>query len=146
MKLIINDQGGIAGTGSDAYAGPNAWVQAPEDFDIERMAEYVVIDGVAVLVPTSKVTRLAFRNRFSQPEKIALELASQHDPAASMPARQQAAALRAYLADVAAATFIDLARADTRAGVQYLETAGLLGEGRALVILDAPIQPGERPL
>ncbi len=146
MKLILNEQGGIAGTGTDAYQGPNAWVEAPADFDMERISEYVVIDGAAVLEPSSKVTRLAFRNRFTQPEKVALELASQHDPAASMPAKQQAAALRAYLSDVAAATFIDLARADTRAGVQYLETATLLGAGRALQILDAPIQPGERPL
>ena len=50
----------------------------------------------------------------------------------------------ATLADTAAATFIDLSRADTRAGVQMLETAGLLAAGRALEILDAPVTPEER--
>lgn len=35
---------------------------------------------------------------------------------------------------------------DTRAGVQVLEAAGMLAEGRALEILDAPVQPEERPL
>ena len=56
------------------------------------------------------------------------------------------AALRATLADTAAATFIDLFRAETRAGVQMLEAAGLLAEGRALEILDAPVTAEERPL
>ena len=92
------------------------------------------------------VTRLAFRNRFAQGEKVALELAALDDPTAPMPQRQQAAALRAYLADVAAASFIDLSRPDTRAGVQFLEAAGMLADGRALEILDAPVQPEERPL
>lgn len=93
-----------------------------------------------------RITRLAFRNRFTTSEKVALEIASLDDPAAPMAQRQQAAALRATLADTAAATFIDLFRAETRAGVQMLETAGLLATGRALEILDAPVTPGERPL
>jgi hypothetical protein len=63
-----------------------------------------------------------------------------------MPQRQQAAALRANLADTAAATFIDLLRPDTRTGVLSLEAAGLLAPGRALEILDTPVQPEERPL
>lgn len=53
--------------------------------------------------------------------------------------RQQAAALRVYLADVNAAAFIDMDRDDTRAGVQALEAAGLLAAGRALQILDDPL-------
>lgn len=145
MKIIYRDAS-IVGTATDDYTGPDAWVIAPEDFDLSRMGEYTVVDGALVLVPTSRVTRLAFRNRFHQPEKVMLEMAALDDPTAPMPARQQAAALRAYLADVAAATYIDLARPDTRAGVQFLETAGLLQAGRALEILDAPILPEERPL
>ena len=93
-----------------------------------------------------RITRLAFRNRFTTAEKVALEIAALDNPAAAMPARAQAAALRANQADLAAATFVDLARADTRAGVQMLEAAGLLAEGRALEILDAEITPEERPL
>lgn len=94
----------------------------------------------------TSITRLAFRNRFTLAEKAAIELAALDDPAAPMPQRQQAAALRANQADLAAATFIDLARPDTRAGVMQLEALGLLAEGRALEILGAPIQPEERPL
>lgn len=93
-----------------------------------------------------RITRLAFRNRFLPAEKVTLELASLDNPAGPLLARQQAAALRAYLADVAAATFVDLSRADTRAGVQYLETVTLIAAGRAAAILDAPIQAEERPV
>ncbi len=93
-----------------------------------------------------RITRLAFRNRFTSAEKVALEIAALDNPAAAMPARAQAAALRANQADLAAATFIDLQRPDTRAGVQTLEAAGLLAAGRALEILDAPVRPEERPL
>lgn len=92
-----------------------------------------------------RITRLAFRNRFTTAEKVALEIAALDNPAAAMPARAQAAALRANQADLAAATFVDLQRADTRAGVQMLEAAGLLAAGRALEILDAPVEAHARP-
>lgn len=93
-----------------------------------------------------RITKLAFRNRFTRAEKVALEIASLDDPSAAMAQRQQAAALRANLADTAAATFIDLLREDTRAGVELLESSGLLAVGRALEILDAPVQAEEQPL
>lgn len=96
--------------------------------------------------PLWQITRLAFRNRFTMPEKAGLELASADDASAPMTQRQQAALLRAYLADVAAATFIDLRRPDTRAGVEQLEALGLLAAGRAAEILDAPVEQAERPI
>lgn len=108
-------------------------------------AEEIATDVLAH-APSHRITRLAFRNRFTTAEKVALEIAGLDNPAAPMPARAQAAALRANQADLASATFVDLQRADTRAGVQMLETAGLLAAGRALEILDGPIQPSERPL
>lgn len=92
------------------------------------------------------ITKLAFRNRFTQAEKVAIELAAADNPAASAEARQQAAGLRSALADLSAADYIDLDRADTRAQAQGLEAGGLLGAGRALEILDAEIQPAERPV
>lgn len=92
---------------------------------------------------TRCITRLAFRNRFTQSEKALLEIAALDNPADSMEQRQQAAALRAYMKDVESATFIDLDRPDTRAGVQALELLGLLAQGRAAAILDSPVQPEE---
>lgn len=114
--------------------------------DFETMLADETAARLAKVSHVSRITRLAFRNRFTMAEKTALELAALDDSSASMPARQQAAMLRAYLADVAAATFIELTRQDIREGVTLLETMGLLGPGRALEILDAPIQPIERPL
>ena len=100
----------------------------------------------AVAIEDKRITKLAFRNRFTTAEKVAIEIAGLDNPAATMPERAQAAALRANQADLAVSTFIDLSRADTRAGVQMLEAAGLLAAGRELVILDAPITAEERPL
>ena len=50
-------------------------------------------------------------------------------------------AIKVYLDDVA--TFIDLSRADTIAGVNALETAGILADGRANEILTNPITSEE---
>lgn len=145
MKLIIQNTR-IVATATDDYDGPEAFMQAPADFDVTRMSDYVH-DGTSLLLPPdTRITRLAFRNRFTQAEKMMLELAGLDDPTAPMAQRQQAAAIRVHLADVAASAFVDLARADTRAGVQSLEAAGLLAPGRALQILDAPVQAHERPL
>ena len=143
MKLIIQNSR-IVATATDDYDGPEQYISAPADFDLARMADYRYDGEALTLAPDTRITRLAFRNRFTQPEKVMLELAGLGDPAAPMPQRQQAAAIRVYLADVAASTFVDLARADTRAGVQALEAGGLLAAGRALAILDAPVEAHER--
>lgn len=82
------------------------------------------------------ITKLAFMNRFTDAEAIALDLAS-------IGATVNAAAIRRYKEKITVATFIDLDRQDTRAGVQALETLGLLAEGRALIILDSTIQEEE---
>ena len=145
MKLIIQANR-ITSTATDAYTGPDFFIEAPADFDVARMAEYRYADGVLSLQPDTKITRLAFRNRFTATEKVALEMAALDDPTAPMAQRQQAAAIRVHLADVSASTFIDLGSQDTRAGVKALEAGGLLAGGRALEILDAPVQPHERPL
>lgn len=145
MKLIIQNTR-IVATATDDYTGPELYIAAPADFDVTRLADYRFDGDALTIAPDSRITRLAFRNRFTQTEKVMLELAALDDPTAPMPQRQQAAAVRVHLADVAASTFVDLARTDTRAGVQSLEAAGLLAPGRALQILDAPVQAHERPL
>lgn len=100
-------------------------------------------NGTAFLAPIvqatdKKITRLAFLNRFTDAEAIAIDLAS-------IGATTQAAAIRRYQSKVDAAKYIDLDRADTRAGVLALETLGLIASGRGLQILDNPIQESEKP-
>jgi hypothetical protein len=94
---------------------------------------------------SKRITKLAFRNRFTTNEKTAMELAATHDhgQAKNAAANLMAASIRATMADQRDATYIDLDRADTIAGVQGLEAGGLLAAGRAAVILGAPIQPHE---
>lgn len=94
----------------------------------------------------NKVTVLAFRNRFTQAEKIAIDLASIDNPNGTTQQRQLAASLRVMNADLAVASFVDLSRADTIAGVQTLEAYGIIGQGRAAAILSTTIQDFERPL
>lgn len=144
MKLIIQNNR-IAATATDDYTGPDEHISAPADFDITRMGDYRYEDGVLTIHSDTRITRLAFRNRFAQAEKVALEIAALDNPAAPMAQRELSAAIRVSMADTAAATFIDLSRAETRAGVQMLEAGGLLAEGRALEILDAPIDQSEKP-
>lgn len=95
-------------------------------------------EPLPVAEPVAQITRLAFLSRFTDEEAVALDLAS-------IGATVEAATLRRYLSKVNAASFIDLSREDTRAGVQALEPMGILAEGRALEILDAPIQAHEVP-
>lgn len=94
----------------------------------------------------TRITRLAFRNRFTTAEKVALELAALDNPSATMAQRQQSAALRAHLKDLDAASWVDLTRPETVAALQMLETGGLIDEGRAAAILDVDsITDIERP-
>ena len=83
----------------------------------------------------TRVTVLQFRQRFTLAEKAAIELTAIDSPTAPLEQRQQAAMLRAVLADQAAAEFIGLADASTIEGVQMLVQAGLLTEPRAAEVL-----------
>ena len=91
------------------------------------------------------ITRLAFLQRITMNEHVAIELASIHDPASDTATQVRAATLRKMLQLVNAATWIDLDRPDTRGMVQQIEAMGLLAPGRALEILDGEILPIERP-
>ena len=84
------------------------------------------------------ITKFALRSRFTQAEKVAVEIAALDDPAASMQDRAQAAALRSNQEDINVAQYVDLNYQPTRDGVIALEAVGLLTAGRALEILDTP--------
>lgn len=118
-------------------------------FDASMVGQYWNGASFEVVAPpvvpaVRHVTVLAFLNRFTQAERISADLASIDSPSSTLSQRQQAAALRDDMARTKAAVYIDLDRADTRTGVQLLETVGLIAAGRAAIILDGPIQPHER--
>lgn len=82
--------------------------------------------------PTSKITRLSFRNRFTFAEKVAIETAAETD-----------AVVRVLIKDQSEATYIDLNRVDTQQGTQLLVAKGLITAERASEILSLIVQPGE---
>ena len=92
-------------------------------------------------VATRRVTKLQFRNLFSAQEKVAIEFASLDNPNGTQEERLAAAGLRVFLADVESATpepdgtSIDLDDPRTIAGVNALESYGLIATGRAAEIL-----------
>lgn len=137
VNCIVADswEGGVDVTDTVPRPGPG-WAYADGEFSPPKP------EGPVAPV-TRRITRLAFRNRFTLAELTGVEIACLDIPTASPAQRQQAAALRVMQRQVDTATYIDLDRADTRAGVQQLEAMGVIGTGRALQILDAPIQPTE---
>jgi len=82
------------------------------------------------------VISYGFRRRFTEDEKTDIEMASLDVTTAPLANRKRAAALRVYMQDVLAATYIDLKNAYVRNGLLKLEQFGILPVGRALTILD----------
>lgn len=107
----------------------------------EALDAWITSNSSTTEIP--KITVLAFRNRFTQQEKVAIDLASIDNPSADMSVRQLAATIRVMMADLASSTWVDLGRADTIAGVTNLETYGIIGSGRAQAILTTPPTPIE---
>ena len=131
----------------DAQGNVENTIVADEQLMMERYPEGNYRQAPDVPAPEAadrRITKLAFRNRFTKAEKAGIEFAALDDPTAPISQRQQAAALRADLKDQEQATFIDLDDEDSRAGVLTLEAVGLIANGRAVEILDTPVQDNER--
>ena len=79
-----------------------------------------------------RITKLAFKHRFTQDERIAIRSAE------TIPQVYDFQDL------VNSATFIDLSRPDTVAAVNAIERLGLIEAGRASIILGSPVEEIER--
>lgn len=139
-NVIISDAwpGAIDVTDTDPRPGPG-WrydgvAFAPPDYS-----------PPAPVAESRIITNLAFDLRFTAAERVAVEMASLDDPSADMGARQQAAYIRVSLQRADKASWVDLDAEVTRTSVQQFEARGLIAEGRATEILDAPVQDSERP-
>jgi hypothetical protein len=82
-------------------------------------------------ITTTQITKLAFRERFTSTELIGII-------AASMQATQTGYTLQMMLQNQTIATYIDLSRSDTIAGVGLLVSLGLITSARANTILTTP--------
>lgn len=90
-----------------------------------------------------KITRFAFRSRFTAAEKVALEFAMMDDPTSGPQQRQIAAMLRVFVKDLENAQFVVLDRADIQMGVQQLVQLNILTPERAAAILTTPPEEHE---
>lgn len=97
-----------------------------------------IVESLDSAIPC-KITKLAFRSRFTQAEKAGME-------AFAAQSNAYAYALRAAMGDQRDATFIDLSRQDTISGISQLVSMGLLTEIRANEILNNPVTEVERYL
>lgn len=80
-----------------------------------------------------RITKLAFKQRFTQSERIAIRTASETIPQ-----------VYDFQDLVNSATFIDLSRQDTIDAVNAIEQLGLIQAGRASIILGPPVEEIER--
>jgi hypothetical protein len=119
--LIVD---GVVVNVCEAPLPPQGWVEVPATVGPGHTFSGGVYTAPAARPPTRRITKLAFRNRFTDIEKLALYTAA-----------ESSVQLRVYLDDLAAAEFVDLDYGATVAGVQALEAAGIIGAGRAADIL-----------
>ena len=124
--VTIPDDGGIS------YAQTSQGYQAAIDITATLPQPQVgwTFDGANLIsngTNTTKITKLAFRERFTIAEMTGIY--------ATMPTNFT---LQAMIANQQVATFVDLSRSDTIAGVGYLVSIGLITQDRATAILTTP--------
>lgn len=90
-----------------------------------------------------RLTKLAFRSRFTAAEKAAIEFAALDNPAAPTAARIAAAGLRADMADQRDARYIEITLPSTIAGVNKLAQYGLIQPHRPAEILSTTVNQSE---
>ena len=125
MKYAIIENGVVVNTAlADGPIAPN-WVQT-DTAGIGWAYENGVFTAPIIAPITAKrsITVLAFRSRFTQAEKQAIYTAA-----------KTSVDVQIWLDDLAVATEVILDDARTTAGVQAMESAGLISAGRAAEIL-----------
>jgi hypothetical protein len=79
-------------------------------------------------VQSMQITKLAFRERFTTPELMGIL-------SAASGTSNTALELQIMMQNQSLATYVDLSRSDTQAGVEFLVSLGLLTQPRATAIL-----------
>lgn len=82
---------------------------------------------------SKKITKLAFKQRFTTEERLAIRAEAAVNPL-----------VYDFQDLVDSATYIDLERDDTVSSVNTLEQLGLIGAGRSVEVLSNVINEGER--
>ena len=103
----------------------NLFVEIPDkDEDIVGLVYPEVVPPVVAPEIKQPISVLDFRNRFTQAEKIAIYTAA-----------KSVVAIQVWIDDLASAKDVNVTHDQTIAGINALESAGLIGAGRAAEIL-----------
>lgn len=109
----------------------------PQTIQIDETHSITIPDGAVINPPAEpdmRITKLAFKQRLTQAERIAIRSAAQTNPV-----------VYDFLDILDSATFIDLSRQETIDGLHAIEAiVPEMQEGRANEILTAPIEDHER--
>lgn len=131
MAWLLDSAGFVTGT----YDGPS---QPANSTSVPPPANAAVPlrfhDGAWVITGGTAVSLLAFFNRFTTTERLAIRLAQVSNPVVAD-----------FMMLVNAAKFIDLADENTTAGLGYLTSVHLVTAERAQQILNPIIGDAERP-
>ena len=65
MKLIIQNNR-VAGTATDEYSGPDAFIDAPRGFDATLIDRYTVVDGALLALPQPSVSPRQIRQALTR--------------------------------------------------------------------------------
>jgi hypothetical protein len=95
--------------------------------------------------PVFLISPDAFWQRFLQSERVNLDLAQQHDPAATNPVKRAAARYRVLTADIGTLKEVNLKSTRIDNFVRGMETDAIIAVGRADTILTAPATASELP-
>lgn len=130
MRYEIFDTHGIVENVIEAEAGFMA-AQYPEGNYRQAEAQH---ESAPAAAAHRLVTVGAFKSRLSADERKAIRALARLD-----------ADVEDYMDILDSSRYVDLDDPRTRGGLQLMEAAGVLAPGRALEILDAPVQAWEQP-
>lgn len=107
------------------------WIKVGNSFEAPQPAPAIIVESFGRII-----TVLAYRLRFTQAERVALKLVANG-------AGTEAAGVAVSMGDIMAAGYINLDHPATVSGTNALESATLIGVGRATEILSPPVYSGE---
>lgn len=127
MKYGIIDGGIVIQTMRGTYEPSSPWVSIPDAVQAGWTFDGTDYAEPAPTTPPlrTQLSRLEFRNKFTQTEKQALYTAKASNVDVEI-----------FLDDLAAAEYVELTDPATIAAVQFLEAGGIIGTGRGDVILE----------
>jgi hypothetical protein len=96
MKLLISENRVVA-TATDDYENPMEWIIAPEDFDVSKMSDYIVVDGV-LIYPYRSINKQTAKTLLQETDWTTIPDVA--DPAVSDPYLTNAAEFAAYRSQV----------------------------------------------